>query len=356
MLMCQKKIFFYNRWLFLLLAVWILAACQKVASGSELNAPTPATSSASIQSPSKDPLMVTVIPSTTDGLRSTSSLAPSPTVEPTIIRNPLPTITIGPPPTLLPDEWKSLPVIPTVSQRARLIYQLGLLMGNDPHAFSKIGDCQSVTVYFLGHFDKPDLYNLGPYSSLQDTIDWYSGSFSRDSLAVKGGFNAAAILSPLRSEPSQCYANENPVACELRVQRPSVAIISLEEWWTGHPENYEKYMRQIIEYTISQGVVPILATKASNLEGNHLINQTIANLAREYDVPLWNFWAAVQDLPNHGLAQVDVYGQVDLFHLTHSENFYIFGDPSIEPSGWSVRNLTALQALDSVRRGLSQQP
>jgi hypothetical protein len=356
MLMHQKKILFHNRWLFLLLAVWILAACQKVASGSELNPTTSASSVTSPQSPSGDPLKITLVPSTVDVSPLTASLSPSPTAEPSMIRDPMPTITVGPPPTLYPDEWKSLPVIPTVSQKARLIYQLGLLMGNDPHAFSKIGDCQSVTVYFLGHFDKPDLYNLGPYSSLQDTIDWYSGSFSRDSLAVKGGFNAAAILSPFRADPTQCYASENPVACEIRVHRPSVAIISLEEWWTGHPENYEKYMRQIIEYTINEGVVPILATKASNLEGNHLINQTIASLAREYDIPLWNFWAAVQDLPNHGLAQYDVYGQVDLFHLTHSENFYDYNDPAVEPSGWSVRNLTALQALDSVRRGLSQQP
>jgi hypothetical protein len=268
----------------------------------------------------------------------------------------MPTITVGPAPTLAPDGWKSLPVIPTVSQKVRLIYQLGLLMGNDPHAFSKIGDCQNVTVYFLGHFDHPDEFNLGPYAYLQSTIDWYAGSFSRDSLAVKGGFNAAAILSPLRADPSQCYSYENPVACELRVHHPSVAIISLEEWWAGHPENYEKYLRQIIEYTISKGVVPILATKASNLEGNNLINQTIAKLAREYDLPLWNFWASVQDLPNHGLAQYDVYGQVDLFHLTRSEGFYDYNDPTIEPTGWSMRNLTALQALDAVRKGLTEQP
>lgn len=238
----------------------------------------------------------------------------------------------------------------------RQIYQHGLELGHDSHAFSKIGDCQSVKAYFLGHFDLPDYYNLGPYISLQATIDWYSGSFSRESLAVKGGFNAAAILSPLRADPTQCKSDENPIMCELRIHNPSVAIISLEEWWAGHPENYEKYMRQIIEYTLDQGVVPIVATKADNIEGNHLINQTIANLAQEYDIPLWNFWAAVQDLPNHGLAAVDVYGNVDMFHLTHSENFDFFNDPIATQSGWSMRNLTALQALDAVRRGLSEQP
>ena len=260
------------------------------------------------------------------------------------------------PKSLSPVDWMSLPIIPVVSQNARKIYQHGLDMGNNPYSFSKIGDCQSITTYFLSYFDTPSLYDLGDYAGLQETIDWYAGSFSRDSLAVKGGFNAAAILSPLRADPKQCKSNENPIECEFRINHPSITIISLEEWWAGHPENYETYMRQIIEYAIDKGVVPIIATKADNLEGSHLINQTIANLAQEYDIPLWNFWAAVQPLPNHGLIAVDSTGAVDMFHLTHSEGFYYFNDPSAMQSGWSVRNLTALQTLDAVRRGLSNQP
>ena len=250
-----------------------------------------------------------------------------------------------------------MPVVPVgVSQTALDIYQRGLVMGNNPHAFSKIGDCQSISTFFLSYFDLPEYYDLGPYADLQETIDWYAGSFSRDSLAVKGGFNAAAILSPLRADQYKCNSNENPVMCELRLNHPSLVIISLEEWWAGHPENYEKYLRRIIEYVISKGVVPILGTKADNLEGNDLINQTIADLAQEYDIPLWNFWASVQDLPNHGLVQYDPWGAVDLFHLTHSESYYHYNDPNVEPSGWSMRNLTALQALDAVRRGLAGQP
>jgi hypothetical protein len=257
---------------------------------------------------------------------------------------------------LSPTDWMSFPVIPTVSQTARLIYQRGIQMGNDPHAFSKIGDCQSISTYFLSYFDLPGFYNLGNYASLQQTINWYAGSFSRDSLAVKGGFNAAAILSPLRADPIQCNTDENPITCEFRIHNPSIAVISLEEWWAGHPENYEAYLRQIIEYSIDQGVLPIIATKADNLEGNNLINQTITNLAREYDIPLWNFWAAVQPLPNHGLIAVNSSGEVDMFHLTHSEGYYFYNDPAGTQSGWSVRNLTALQALDAVRRGLQEQP
>ena len=175
-------------------------------------------------------------------------------------------------------------------------------------------------------------------------------------MAVKGAFNAAAILSPLRADQKQCNPDENPIACEFRLHNPSIAIISLEEWWAGHPENYEKYLRQIIEYSITQGVLPILSTKADNLEGNHLINQSIARLALEYSLPLWNFWLSVQPLDNHGLIAVDSSGASDMFHLTHSDRYYFFDDPNAKQSGWSVRNLTALQALDAIRRGLTETP
>ena len=285
-----------------------------------------------------------------------SEVASSPNFPVTVI----PRATATPPvitaTTIPPDYWMSLPIIPSVSQTALEIYQRGISMGRNPHAFSKIGDCQSISTYFLAYFDNPDYYKLGDYASLQDTIDWYAGSFSRDSLAVKGGFNAAAILSPLRADPKQCRAAENPISCEIRLHNPSVAIISLEEWWAGHPENYEIYLRRIIEYTIQQGIVPIIATKADNLEGNNLINQTIASLALEYDIPMWNFWLAVQPLTNHGLSAYDPFGAVDMFHLTHSGGYYFYDDPAATQSGWSVRNLTALQVLDAVRRGLPEGP
>jgi hypothetical protein len=267
-----------------------------------------------------------------------------------------PEIELATPTQLSPDDWMTLPVIPSISQNAKSIYQRGLALGNDPHAFSKVGDCQSIPTYFLSYFDMPGYYNLGSYSSLQETIEWYEGSFSRESLAVKGGFNAAAILSPLRADPQQCNPDENPIECEFRLHHPSVVIISLEEWWAGHPENYESYMRQILDYTIEQGVLPIIATKADNLEGNNLINQTVARLANEYDIPLWNFWLAVQTLPNHGLIAFNSSGEADMFHLTHSEGYYFYNDPANTQSGWAIRNLTALQALDAVRQALNENP
>ena len=262
---------------------------------------------------------------------------------------PLPAPTATKPP-LEKDAWMNLPIVPTgISTRALEIYQVGLELGTDPTHFSIIGDCQNVSSYFLATFDNPGDFSLGSeYDYLQPTIDYYQGSFSRLSLAVKGGFNAAAVISPLRGDPKSCNKNESPLDCELRVWKPSVVIVSMETWWSEKPaEEYDKYMRRVLDRIIETGALPIIATKADNLEGDHSINATIAQIAYEYDIPLWNFWAAVQPLSNHGLTS-------DNFHLTFARNF--FDDPVRMKSAWPWRNLTALQTLDAVRKGLNESP
>jgi len=237
------------------------------------------------------------------------------------------------------------PVIPVVSQNARDIYQRGLEMGNNPHAFSKVGDCQSVVPYFLAAFDYgPKMYNLGPYADLQPTIDNFAKSWGRYSVASNRGFNVATVFVPVWADPKRCLRNESPLACEFRLNRPSIVIITMETWWAGSPAGYESYLRKIVEFSIAHGTVPILGTKADNVEGDGAINAVIVKLAQEYDVPLWNFWAAVQPLPNHGMHR-------DGFHLTWERNY--FNDPTVMQMAWPWRNLTALQAIDAVWRGVS---
>ena len=185
---------------------------------------------------------------------------------------------------------------------------------------------------------------MGAYTDLQPVIQQFGGSFSRVSLASRIGFNAASVLNPIWADTKTCNPAETPLACEYRVERPSYAFILLGTNDVYHPTTFEANLRKIIEYSIQQGVIPILATKASNLEGDHSINITIARLAYEYNLPLWNFWLAVQPLPSAGL-------QPDHEHLTWAPNF--FDVPANLKSGWAMRNLTALQALNAVWQGVA---
>ena len=233
--------------------------------------------------------------------------------------------------------WKTNPIIPDLSLRAFEIYQNGLALGSNPHAFSKVGDGEIASNWFLNIYAlKPENYNLGPHSELAAVIDYFAGSFARMSLAARVGFNTTRILDPLFAMNDVCEVEETPLECELRHHRPSFAIISLgtNQVWT--PELFETELRQIVEICIRRGVLPILSTKGDNLEGDHHINVIIADVAREYEIPLWNFWLAIQSLPDQGL-------QLDGEHLTWAEND--FSDPEVMSHAWPNRNLTALKLL-----------
>jgi hypothetical protein len=317
---------------FLLLLILMLAACApgQAPAQSSLLSTQPAVREVVPSQPATEPVGDPADPPATDSLPPAATATPKPPLE--------------------QGAWMDMPAVPTgVSDAMQRAYQRGLKLGNDPTHFSVIGDCQNVSSYFLAVFEKPGEFSLGrEYAYLQPTIDYYQGSFSRKSLAVKGGFNVAAILSPLRADPKSCNANESPLDCELRTWKPSIVFVSMETWWSEKPEaEYDKYMRRVIERILESGAVPIIATKADNLEGNNGINATIAQIAYDYDLPLWNFWAAVQPLPNHGLSS-------DHFHLTFARNF--FDDPVRMKSAWPWRNLTALQTLDVVHRELTALP
>ncbi len=243
------------------------------------------------------------------------------------------------------DDWKTLPVVPVFDGRAAEIFRRGISMRRDFHAFSKIGDCQNITTYFLAEFDHPREYRLGPeYAYLQPAIDHFAGSWSRESLAVKGGLNVAAALNPIWANSKVCSSGETPLACEIRVNNPSIVMISMEESWSGDIVKYDQYLRMIVDYVLSQDVVPILATRAEVPDPQISIDATVARIAYDYGLPLWNFWAAANPLPYHGLTS-------DGFHLTWAAPF--FDDPHRMEMGWPWRNLTALQTIDAVWKSLN---
>jgi hypothetical protein len=226
----------------------------------------------------------------------------------------------------------------------RALYRRGQESGNNSHAFSKIGDGEISTAWFFTAFDLGlPHYDLGPYRDLQSVIDHFGGSFGRIGMAARRGFNTNKILDPAMNDPVGCEANESPLACELRLHRPAFALLSLGTNQVWKPEEFEAGMRKILEGLLSKNVVPVLSTKGDNLEGDHRINRTIACLAGEYNVPLWNFWSAIQPLPSHGL-------QPDLEHLTYG--ITDFDDKDALRSAWTLRNLTALQVLDAVWRAV----
>ena len=235
-----------------------------------------------------------------------------------------------------PKYWPEWPLIPIVSVRAKEIYALGRQLGNDPHSFTTIGDCQSEPSVFMGVYDS-DRYFLGEgYEHLEETIQQFKGSFQRDSVTVKDGMSVASVLSPVWADPEMCEEGETPLACEIRLHRPVVAFINLGTNWQGGDDvKHEAYLRQVVEVLIENGVVPIISTKGDNLEGDHRLNRSMARVAHDYDLPLWNFWRSLRDLPGKGIDDTRPGG-----YLT--------------TEAWARRSFTGLQALDYVWRELNK--
>jgi hypothetical protein len=245
-----------------------------------------------------------------------------------------------------PDE--ALTYLSGITAHARQIFLAGQGLGNRDFSFSKVGDSNTDNPAFLTPFDQGN-FDLGSYTDLAPAVNYFRGSFARISDAAVGGFSTAKVLDPALARGG-CASGETPLACEYRINKPSVALILLgtgdQHSWQGFEARY----RQIIEYTIQQGIVPVLMTKADDLESKEdtapagFTNETIRRLAKEYDVPLLDLRRAVEPLPNRGCGP-------DGFHYNsppdgQTANF----DAAHLLYGFNMRNLTALQALDALRR------
>ncbi len=210
----------------------------------------------------------------------------------------------APPAASDPADWKEWPVLPeTISPKMAQIYRAGIEAGNDPKAFSKIGDSNSVLPSFLACFDYGvNGYALGAYNDLEAAIHQFQWSFSRESRATKIGITAFELDVYHWYEDDVCWPYESATSCEYRLWQPSIAFIALgtNDALQGI-DLFEQHLRSLIQKTLDRSIVPILATKADNLEGDDSFNAVIARLAAEYEVPLWNLWRAMEPLPNHGL-------------------------------------------------------
>ncbi|NKQ34629.1 MAG: LysM peptidoglycan-binding domain-containing protein [Chloroflexi bacterium] len=256
---------------------------------------------------------------------------------------------INPPPPQIeaaPDNLGGIPlssiiVMPdNVVQNARRIFAQGQVIGRNPNAYSKIGDSTIQSPYFMARFDEPGGYNMGRYAYLQPTIDYFAGSHGREGAAVRKGFHSWTVTDPMWADKTICQPAESPVACEFRLHNPAIVLIRLGSNDRGVPAGFEKNVRQIIEFSIANGVIPVIGTKADRFEGSNQNNDILRRLAAEYELPVWDFDVAAQIIPGRGL-------DVDNVHLT---TFYAhdYSSPVALQRGHGVHNLTALMMLDAI--------
>ncbi|MBE7512762.1 MAG: SGNH/GDSL hydrolase family protein [Anaerolineales bacterium] len=224
------------------------------------------------------------------------------------------------------------------------IAQRGRTNGLHLNVFSTAGDCHVADNWFIQFYKDGRSYNLGNYHWLQTVLDYYTeGSFLNRSWAHEGGFTSAAILDPTWADPKACVADESPILCEIRVHRPAVIIIEvgvIDLAIGTPPERFESSLNRIIDAALDAGVIPMLATMPQRpryFRQAIALNDTVRSVAAGRTLPLIDLAAAIDALPNHGVA-------TDNLHLSPG-NAFISADFRYMEDGFTIWNFLVLQSL-----------
>jgi hypothetical protein len=233
----------------------------------------------------------------------------------------------------------------------KAIYQQGQSYGNNPRGISKIGDCEAAFPVFLQGFDA-GTYDLGSYQYLNSVVSYFSGSFKRVGYAADGGMSSSALLNPIWANPNVCNSGESPLACEYRLNTPSVALIMTRTLDQAALDNgqFHYELTQIVQYTINQGIIPVLSTTTywgPNNPDAQQINDIIRQVAAENGIPLWDFWLTSETLPNRGVTQ-----DYHIADPAYTRSTY-FDAESLQMAV-THRNLEALEILHAILTGAMQ--
>ena len=324
--------------------VLALAGCRDVPAERLYAGPLPTLAVTALPpfAPSATPVSPTPAPTLPSPTPTPPTLTPAPSSTPSPTPQQSPT-----PPSPTPDParqingvpFDAIAVLPPETQAHVVeIMARGRELGRNANAFSKLGDSAVLTESNLTRFDNGPVA-LGPYAFLQPAIDHYAGSWARYGVGARVALTTIGVFDPMWASAEWCQPGEHLLACELRLHNPSVLLIRLGTN-DGRAERYEQYMRQIVQYAVEQGVVPVLGTKADRFEGDNSINEATRRLAAELRVPLWEFDRVADTLPNRGLsgdhAHLTVYGRND------------YADPETLTRGYPVSDLSALVVLDAI--------
>jgi hypothetical protein len=226
--------------------------------------------------------------------------------------------------------------VPTITPQMKQVYRQSVKYGKDLGIFTVVGDCNSLPPVYLQRVATGE-FDLSKAAGLLATVARFSGSFSRVSQAVNGGFNAESMMDPDWANHAVCDKDAGPFGCEIWISRASVVFIEVGTGDQYTWQDFEANYRPMIELAQKKGVLPVLVTKADDLEARSgapsgYINDVIRRLASEYNVPLLDFWQATRTLPNNGL--IDEGGLN--FHLS--------------PAGRDLHMIATLQTLNAISR------
>jgi hypothetical protein len=280
---------------------------------------------------------------------------------------------------IVPEILPATPVIPSIDaamkERLRAVLADGRARGNRDDVFAKVGDSNTAIPDFLKPIGCGEVI-YGPWESLRAVVERWSAtpvvrgwelnpceasnSFTRIGSAAFPGWRTSDFLRAHEPHPTECQPPDDvSVRCELSQIKPSVALVMVGTNDMLHPETQEpdpgareqsrEELRRLIREIIDAGVIPVVSTLPPRRHPPSseflppLWNEMIIEVAAEEQVPLWNYWLALQSASQFGMSY-------DWLHPSPAPTGA--GDLRNEAMDWgfNVRNLTALQVLEKVGR------
>lgn len=259
-------------------------------------------------------------------------------------------------PTFPPSENEAVSNITVYVQE---IFAHGQTLGNRPNVISKVGDSITVSKSYLHPFGVGN-YDLYQYAHLETVVERFRGGYARTdnafankSLAAGVGWTSFHLLSTDYTDLSACLPTETPLLCEYRIVKPSIAIIMLGTNDVGilNASDYAANLEKIVQISIERGIIPILSTMPPRQNYDQLVgqfNSLMRQIAQHHRIPLLNYHGAMEQLPQRGLGNDGVHPSSPPGNFSQSAHF----TPQNLQYGYTIRNLTTLQALDALLKWL----
>lgn len=275
---------------------------------------------------------------------------------------------------------ETMPVIPTISEGMKInlrnILTAGQMNGHRSDVFIKAGDSITATGGFLVDVGCPsDPPNT--FAGQSAIVDYFkrttvgtssawcgvSNSFTKDSRAAAGNWRTNALLSVATGDPGVrvgCTSGENQLACEVRQSKPAFALVMIgtndvDALAVGSITltDYKNQITTIVNQLQQAGVIPVLSTLPPRLDQNgslqdevNQLNQAIIEVAQSKNIPVWNYWRALQELGSTNNYGMDPDG---IHPNTYRGDLAATMDSLGLKYGYNVRNFTALQVLGKLK-------
>jgi len=245
-----------------------------------------------------------------------------------------------------------LPAYIFTTAHGKALLQVALKAGRDPRVFTVAGDSNAAWGIVPGLLAGGQVNFVARNSGLRSVITRFDGALARQSVAVGGGFRAADMFDPsFDRKPNTCAPDEGVYVCELRQSNASIVFIQLGTGDRFVWRDFEATLRRMIDTAIAAKVLPILFTKADEMEQYQggapmgYINDVIRKLAAEYQLPWVDFFEATRPLPT--IPNPKLPDRPFVQHGLHDEWGYYF---HLTEEGRILKMTCMLQVLDGVTR------